>query len=146
MAEFFQDNWYWLLIGLAALVVVLLLVIEGMVRKNKKRKNVEAETGVVENKNIRLSKDTEQFDKEGNVQVTVAHQDLIVSRGQTLTAGTGKGADIKPGKYTVLAAVEGQNAFNIRVGGFVREIKHGAVVVLAEGDTICPTSTSIVLR
>jgi len=138
-------EWYWwLLIGLIALAVILLVIIEAMIRKNRKRRKVRAVTGVVENKDVRLSAETAPFDKEGNIQATLAHQDIICKKGQTMTAG--KNADLKPGKYTLLTAVEGQDAFNVRIGGFVREIKHGAVIVLAEGDSICPTSAPIVLR
>jgi len=142
--EWLIANWWWPLIGLVVLVVILLIIIEAMIRKNKKRRKVQAITGVVETKDVRLSKETNQFDKEGNVQATLAHQDIICKKGQTMTAG--KNADLKPGKYTLLTAAEGQDAFNVRIGGFVREYKHGSVVMLGEGESICPTSGPIILR
>lgn len=59
----------------------------------------------------------------------------------SLTAGK----DLKVGKYTVLTA-DGSDSFNIRVNGLVREIKHGDVLILGEGDTFCPVSHTVVLR
>ena len=47
--------------------------------------------------------------------------------------------------YTVLTA-DGSDSFNIRVNGLVREIKHGDVLILGEGDTFCPVSHTVVLR
>ena len=32
------------------------------------------------------------------------------------------------------------------IGNYVQEYKHGQEIVLAEGDEICPTSTTIILR
>ena len=58
----------------------------------------------------------------------------------------GKGNDITAGKYTVLTSVEGVEAFNVRVNGFVREIKHNSPIVLGEGDSFCPVSHSVILR
>ena len=52
---------------------------------------------------------------------------------------------MKGGKYTVLTA-DGSDSFNIRVNGLVREIKHGDVLILGEGDTFCPVSHTVVLR
>ena len=57
----------------------------------------------------------------------------------------GKKSPIKPGKYTVLSAYSNEETFNIRIGGFVKEYKHGQEIVLADGDEICPTSTTIIL-
>ena len=34
----------------------------------------------------------------------------------------------------------------VRVGNYVQEYKHGQEIILAEGDEICPTSTTIILR
>ena len=57
----------------------------------------------------------------------------------------GKGG-IKPGKWTVLASNDSHTTFNIRVGNYVQEYKQGQEIVLVEGDEICPTSTTIILR
>ena len=51
-----------------------------------------------------------------------------------------------PGQYTVLAGADGAEAFNVRVGGFVREFRHGDTIVLADGDEITAVSHTIVLR
>ena len=54
------------------------------------------------------------------------------------------GLTVKAGE-TVLTA-DGSDSFNIRVNGLVREIKHGDVLILGEGDTFCPVSHTVVLR
>ena len=68
----------------------------------------------------------------------------MLKRGVTLIAGSN--GDIKAGKYTVLTSIDGVEAFNVRINGFVREVEHNATVILADGDTICPVSHTIVLR
>ena len=58
----------------------------------------------------------------------------------------GKKEEIHPGKWTVLASNDSVTTFNIRVGNYVQEYKHGQEIILAEGDEVCPTSTTIILR
>ena len=57
-----------------------------------------------------------------------------------------KKGPVKPGKYTVLSAYENEETFNIRIGLYVKEYKHGQEIILVAGDEICPTSTTIILR
>ena len=71
---------------------------------------------------------------------------VIVNRRDKIKARRKQaGKDLKVGKYTVLTA-DGSDSFNIRVNGLVREIKHGDVLILGEGDTFCPVSHTVVLR
>ena len=49
-------------------------------------------------------------------------------------------------KWTILASNDSATVFNVRVGNYVQEYKHGQEIILAEGDEICPTSTTIILR
>ena len=72
------------------------------------------------------------------------NQEKLLLLVKTVTVG--KKQNIKPGKYTVLAAYGNEEAFNIRIGQFVKEYKHGQEIVLVEDDEICPTSTTIILR
>ena len=136
--------WAWIVI-LVGIILILLMVMEGIIRKNKKRRKIEADKGVVEHKDVRYSDKTDRTDAAGNEKATFASGDIVLSKGTTYTAGT-KRDELKPGKYTILTAAEGINGFNIRLNGFVREYKHNSAIILGEGDTICPVSTSIVLR
>jgi len=60
--------------------------------------------------------------------------------------GATKGGALMPGKYTALSAHGGADTFNIRIGGFVREYKHGDELVIADGEEITAVSHTVVLR
>jgi len=146
--DWLNQYWWIVLIGAVVLVLVLLVIIEGMVRRNKKRGKHEAKTGVIETKDLRVStpKTVETFDSMGNVQVSVATQDFICKKDKTLKAGTGKDADLKPGKYTVLTGADAVSQFYVKIGGFQRNMKHGDVIILGDGDEITASTTTIILR
>ena len=84
------------------------------------------------------------MDEEGNQNVSYVQNDIILQPRKMVTVD--KKGVIKPGKYTVLSAYENEDTFNIRIGLYVKEYKHGQSIVLAEGDEICPTSSTIILR
>lgn len=76
----------------------------------------------------------------------VSHRegDFVLAVGKTAKAE--KDGELLPGQYTVLAGADGAEAFNVRVGGFVREFHHGDTIVLADDDEITAVSHTIVLR
>lgn len=133
------EYWYLVLISLAVIVAFVVLI----VKKGKKSAR-EKQTEVKENKEVRYSSDHTPFDAEGEEKATFTKGDIVLKRGVTLIAGSN--GDIKAGKYTVLTSIDGVEAFNVRINGFVREVEHNATVILADGDTICPVSHTIVLR
>ena len=57
-----------------------------------------------------------------------------------------KDGELLPGQYTVLSGADGVDAFNVRVGGFVRELHHGDTIVLGDGEEITAVSHTVVLR
>ena len=69
-----------------------------------------------------------------------------VGKPATPIVKVGKNEEVKPGKWTILASNDSITVFNVRVGNYVQEYKHGQEIILAEGDEICPTSTTIILR
>lgn len=136
------------LYGVAALVVILLVVIISVkahkakkVREEKKTREVD---GVVESHGIRYSEDSTIVDKDGNQNVSLVKNDIVLQPRKMVTVSTR--GPLKPGKWTVLSAYGNESTFNIRIGLYVKEYKHGQEIVLAEGDEICPTSTTIILR
>lgn len=134
--------------GLAGFIVVLtaVLTIVKMVKKHKAKKDAkgrEAEDVVVKN-GVRYSRDSEIVDEEGNQNISYVKQDIILQPRKMVVVD--KKGQVKPGKYTVLSAYENEQTFNIRIGLYVKEYKHGQEIVLAEGDEICPTSSTIILR
>lgn len=93
---------------------------------------------------VRYSTDEFIVEDDGSTKVSLVQGDIVIKKGETAIAN--KKGDFKPGKYTVLATNEGADALNIRVGSYVREFKHGAEIIVAEGESVCPVSTSIILR
>ncbi|MBP5357012.1 MAG: hypothetical protein J6Y68_02555 [Clostridia bacterium] len=126
----------------AAIILILLIAVIVLVIKNRKPKdkadNVKIKDGV------RYTKTTAAFSEDGSVAITHREGDAVLERGKTYTAV--KDGYVMPGKYTVLSSEEGTDKFNVRLGGFVRQLSHGTEIVLAEGDEITPVSTNIVLR
>lgn len=81
---------------------------------------------------------------ENAVNVTFLQKDYILPQNTPVEV-TEQG-DLKPGKYLVLSSDENQANFYIRVGIYVREYHHNQEIVLAEGDTVCAVSGSVILR
>ncbi len=134
-----------IIIAIAIIVLVAIVLIVKAVKKRKKRKK-EQLTQTQETKDGRysLESDVAPVDADGQANASFVKEDVIVGKGQTVVAG--KSRDIAVGRYTVLTTVDGVNAFNVRINGFVREIEHNTVIVLGEGDSITPVSHSIILR
>ncbi len=141
----------WVEYGLYALaglilVITIAVTIKRMVKKSKAKK--EAATRqveeVVEKNGVRYTQDAEIVDENGATNISYVKQDIVLQPRKMMTVDK-KGA-IKPGKYTVLSAYENEDTFNIRIGLYVKEYKHGQEIVLAEGEEICPTSSTIILR
>ena len=136
------------LYGVVALIVILCIVLVCV--KSAKRKKIREEQktrevdGVVEKHGVRYSEDATIVDKEGNPTVSLVQNDIVLQPRKMVTVSTH--GPLKPGKWTVLSAYGNEETFNIRIGLYVKEYKHGQEIILAEGDEICPTSTTIILR
>ena len=76
----------------------------------------------------------------------VSHRegDYVLAVDKTVKAE--KDGELLPGQYTVLSGADGVDAFNVRVGGFVREFRHGDTIVLGDGEEITAVSHTVVLR
>ena len=76
----------------------------------------------------------------------VSHRegDYVLAVDKTVKAE--KDGELLPGQYTVLSGADGVDAFNVRVGGFVRELHHGDTIVLGDGEEITAVSHTVVLR
>ena len=129
-----------------AIVVALIVSIVKIVKKAKIRAEEQTRevNDVVEKHGVRYTPNATIVDEKGNESVSFIQGDIVIKPRKTMTVG--KGGDIKPGKWTVLASNDAHTTFNIRIGNYVQEYKHGQEIVLDEGDEICPTSTTIILR
>jgi len=136
------------LYGVAGLVVLLVIILVAVkahkAKKIKEEKKTREVDGVVEKNGVRYSEDATIVDKDGNQNVSLVKNDIVLQPRKMVTVSTH--GPLKPGKWTVLSAYGNENTFNIRIGLYVKEYKHGQEIVLAEGDEICPTSTTIILR
>ncbi len=136
------------LYAFVALVIILCIVIVSIknAKAKKARKAMEEREveGVKIKHGVRFSKDATIVTDQGDPNISYVQNDIILQPRKMVTVSS-KGA-LKPGKWTVLSAYGNEDTFNIRIGLYVKEYKHGQEIVLAEGDEICPTSTTIILR
>jgi len=79
-----------------------------------------------------------------STEVTLEKTDIVIAAQKTLIASNN--GTLRPGKYSILSAESDVDSFNVRIGKFVKEYKHGDVVVIAEGEEVTPTSHKIILR
>ena len=131
---------------IAAIVVAFTVSIVKTVKKAKIRAEEKTREvdDVIEKHGVRYTPEATIVDEKGNENVTYIKGDIIIKPRKV--AKVGKGLDIKPGKWTILASNDKATTFNVRVGNYVQEYKHGQEIVLSEGDEVCPTSTTIILR
>ena len=137
------------IIGGVIIAIVVGTIIGGVISTVKKAKiRAEEKTrevdDVVVKHGVRYTPEATIVDEKGNDNVTYIQGDIIIKPRKV--AKVGKHADIQPGKWTILATSEKATTFNVRIGNYVQEYKHGQEIVLSEGDEVCPTSTTIILR
>ena len=129
----------YIIIGLAAVVLIMLIVIICLSVKNKNLK-----FGGIKIKNgVRYTKD-ERIEKGNEINVTYNEKDIVLEVGKDYVVGKDK--KMLPGTYTVLATNEANFKFNIRIAGMVREYEHGEKIVLSKGDTVTSVSHTVILR
>ena len=131
------------IIGVIALTILGSII--GTIKKAKIRaeeKTREVDEVVIKH-GVRYTPDATIVDEKGNDNITFIQGDIIIKPRNKMHVGKG---GIKPGKWTVLSSNDATSVFNIRIGNYVQEYKHGQEIVLSEGDEICPTSTTIILR
>ena len=135
-----------IVIALVALIIFLIVFfIVKKVKKNKKIKKQQQITQAIHDEDgsrYSIEDDVKAYESDGTANASFTKEDIIVGKGTTLVAGK----DIATGKYMVLTTVDGIDAFNVRINGFVREIKHNSTIILGDGDNVCPVSHSIILR
>lgn len=141
----FVTNNLWIVIIFALWLVLLIVFLVRKISKKKAVKKQEQITQAIHDQDgsrYSLEDDVKVYESDGTANASFTREDIIVGKGTTLVAGK----DIATGKYMVLTTVDGVDAFNVRLNGFVREIKHNSTIILGEGDNICPVSHSIILR
>ena len=158
MIVFFVKKWYSkrkefimkdlaIVIILAVVAFVLLIaVIVLSVKYHQQQKAIRARKAseVNEEKGVRYSVNETIVAENGEQEVSFLKQDIILKPRQ-LQLVTKEGP-ILPGKYTVLSSNEHQTEINIRIDLQVKTLHHGDEIVLAEGQQVGATTTTIILR
>lgn len=134
--------------GIIAAIVIIMLVAAIRIYKDQNARRLEEKSrevdGVVIKKGVRYTPKATIVDQQGNDSLSYVKHDVIIKPRKSLKVS--KSSELKPGKWTILASDEAATTFNVRIGNYVKEYRHGQEVILAEGDEICPTSTTIILR
>lgn len=130
-----------LIVGLTAGVTIKKMVAKKRAKADSKTREAEE---VVTKDGVRYTPDAEIVDKEGKMNLSYVKNDVILQPRKVVVVD--KKGQLKPGKYTVLSAYENEETFNIRIGLYVKEYKHGQEIVLVQGDEVCPTSSTIIFR
>ena len=128
----------YIIIALAIVTAILLIAVSILVVQNRKLKF----GGIKIKKGVRYTTD-ELPEKNNKTNVTFNEKDIILEVNKEYTVGKNK---MLPGTYIVLASNETYNKFNLRIGGVVREYKHGQKIVLSKDDTITAVSHIVILR
>ena len=129
----------YIIIALAVVVAILLVAVMILARSYRKLKF----GGIKIKKGVRYTTD-ELPEKDNKTNVTYNEKDIILEVNKEYVVGEDK--KMLPGTYTVLASNETYNKFNLRIGGAVREYKHGQKIVLSKGETITAVSHIVILR
>ena len=137
------------IIGGVIIAIVVGTILAGVISTIKKAKiRAEEKTRevdeVVVKHGVRYTPEATIVDEKGNDNVTYVKGDIIIQPRKVVKVG--KHEAVKPGKWTILATNDKATTFNVRIGNYVQEYKHGQEIVLSEGDEVCPTSTTIILR
>ena len=128
----------YIIIALAIVIGILLIAVSVLFAKYRKLKF----GGIKIKKGVRYTTD-EIIEKNNKTNVTYNEKDIVLEVNKDYVAD---GKKILPGTYTVLATNETYTKFNLRIGGVVREYKHGQKIVLSKGDTITAVSHIVILR
>lgn len=137
-----------IILSVVAGLFVLVFVV-GAIRLAKKRK-INAEIAsrevddVVMKNGVRYTDDMTIITKDGDTNISYGKGDCLLKQNQTYVADH-KGY-VHPGKYTILSTKDDEETFNVRIGAYVREYRHGQEIILAEGEEITAVSTNVILR
>ncbi|MCM1042849.1 MAG: hypothetical protein NC350_01405 [Corallococcus sp.] len=118
-----------LALGLIAAIIAVIITVKNGQRVPRQKKEKE-ETLVTADEYL------EEMEVRGD--------SLVLARNVIYSVG--EDGQIGAGKYRIKSAVEGEESFNIRFNGLVREFADGTEIVLGAGDTVCAVSHSVLLE
>ena len=148
LSEIVLQDWHIVVLSLALALIVtgvtFILYARSVKRKQEAQEAQKTQADrVIVKDGVRYDLNNATTGADGTAKVTFTEKDFTLSRGTAYRAQ--KGGKLLPGKYTVLST-SGDTAVSIRLGGFVREYKHGEGIVIADGDEITAVSHTVLLR
>ncbi len=126
-----------IIVASIALLAIIVIVTVFVIKKNP---NIIEKVKI--KGNVRYTKDKEVV-KDGKLNITLNEGDFLLECKKKYVVNK---KSLLPGKYTALSADKNSEAFNLRIGGIVREYKHNTEIVLSEGDEISAVSHNVILR
>ena len=142
-----MDLYLFMCIILGVICLILICVLVPISKKLSKTlralKNNEVEN-VREKNGVRYTINQAISNEQGQVNVSLGTQDIVLPEGERVVVAIN--SKVKPGKYTLLTTIEGESKFNLRIGSYVREFKHGDSVVFHAGEEICAINCAVILR
>ncbi len=133
-----------ILIGICLIQFVVFCFINSKYSKLLKSLSQNEVDKTLNKHGVRYTQTQNIVGEDGQMNVSFSSEDILLMQNQTETVG--KKSKIKPGKYTLLSTEDKVDAFNMKLGTYVKEYKHGQRVVLAEGDEITAVSCNVILR
>ena len=134
--------------AIIAIIAIIMLISAIKIYKDQNARRLEEKSrevdGVIVKKGVRYTPKATIVDQQGNDSLSYIRNDVIIKPRKAVKVS--KQGALKPGKWTILACDEGATAFNVRIGNYVKEYKHGQEIILAEGDEVFKTSSTIILR
>ena len=133
-----------ILLCICILLITVLVFINHKYTKTLKGMSKREADNVEIKKGTRYTIDQTVIDENGETNVTYSKEDIILNQNKTEIVGIK--SKVKPGKYVVLSTKDEEEAFNLRIGDYVKEYKHNEKIVLAEGQEITALSSTVILR
>ena len=135
-----------ILLCLGGLLMITIVTIAVLALRNKRLHDGQGDRAedikIVDG--VRYSRSDVIIDKNGGSKISLCEGDFVLAQGTTVRAETD--GDFLPGTYTVLSASEAVPVFKLRLGGYVREYKHGDVVVVGDGERVTAVSCTVIFR
>ncbi|MEG1705972.1 MAG: hypothetical protein RR086_03685 [Clostridia bacterium] len=123
-------------IAIGALIVFGVIIWIIAVNKTKKKKRLEDEVAELARQEETEMGQLQQEVEKGNC--------LVLSRNVIYAVGVN--GSVNAGSYILKSTVQSVTKFNVRYNGLVSEFCAETPIILAEGDTICGVSHSLVLQ
>lgn len=133
-----------ILIGICLIQLVVFCFINSKYTKLLKSLSEKEVDKTLNKHGVRYTQTQNIVNEDGEMNISFSSEDVLLLQNQKELVG--KKNKVRPGKYTVLSTEDKIEAFNIRIGTYVKEYKHGQRIVLADGDEVTAVSCNVILR